>query len=96
MRRLIESTLLSACALSLAAVTGCGKEVLVKVPVDKPIIVEKYRPLPEEMLVVPQITYPKERSVSEAVRALNFNTPQLEQCIVNLKKIVDLQGYTVP
>jgi hypothetical protein len=91
MHRTTNSALLLGCALAVAALSGCQKEVLVKVPVTKYVTVEKYRPLPDNLLLVPGITYPKERTPFEAVRALNFNTPQLEMCIKNIKAITDLQ-----
>jgi hypothetical protein len=91
MHRTTHSALLLSCAAALAALTGCAKEKLVYVPKVEYVTVEKYRPLPPELLVLPKITYPKERTPFEAVRALNFNTPQLEQCIANMKGIVELQ-----
>jgi hypothetical protein len=91
MHRTINRTLLLGCALAVAALTGCQKEVLVKVPVKEYITVKEYRPLPDSLLSIPQITYPKERTPFEAVRALNFNTSELQQCIANMQGIVKLQ-----
>lgn len=90
MRRFTKSKVLFGCALACAALTGCANKV-VKEPETKYITIEKYVSLPDEYLVVPKITYPKERTPFEAVRALNFNTPQLEQCIFNIEKIIELQ-----
>jgi hypothetical protein len=61
------------------------------VPKVEYVTVEKYRPLPEGLLSIPKIAYPKERTPFEAVRALNFNTEQLQQCIANMEGIVKLQ-----
>jgi hypothetical protein len=90
MRRLTNSTLLSCCAIAVATLTGCPGPI-VKEPETKYVTVEKFVPLPDKYVTIPQITYPKERTPFEAVRALNFNTPQLEQCIFNMQKIIELQ-----
>lgn len=90
MRRFTKSTILCSCAIAVATLSGCANKV-VKEPQTKYVTVEKYVSLPDDYLVVPKITYPKQRTPFEAVRALNFNTPQLEQCIFSIKKIIELQ-----
>lgn len=86
----IKAATLLGCACLLGALTSCGKEY-VRVPVVQKVEVSTYRPLPKELTKKPSITYAKERSVEEVVRAYNYNTPQLEQCILQIGGIVELQ-----
>lgn len=88
MRRIPRAALLCLSACLLFGLASC-KEVVRTVPTY--IEVQTYKSLPHNLLAVPKITYPKDRSSGEVLRAYNFNTPQLEQCILTIEGIVELQ-----
>jgi len=89
MRNTARAALLSLCTYLLLGLTACGQ--VVKEPVVKYVEVQTYRPLPDSLLMIPSILYPENRSTGAVLEAYNFNTPQLEQCIINMEGIVKLQ-----
>lgn len=54
-------------------------------------VIEKYRPLPEDLTKACAITHSKDRTVGEYVRVANENTAYLEDCAKRMDDIRALQ-----
>ncbi len=87
MCRAIRAGVMSATILAITALTGCGKERLVRVPVVQPVIVEKPMVLPDRLVAPCPITYKERNTVREAVRIANYNTHSLEGCAGQIDEI---------